>query len=100
MNSRLNIGAGWLAAAALAAGVPGHALAQDDSAAPAHAAANAVPPLIPTSAFAARSPFDTYARLSPDGTKIAYSMREDGLGFIEVVDIDSGEIVQRAPLGE
>lgn len=103
MNSRLNICAGWLAAAALAAGVPVSAFGQDSTAAPAEAggaAGEAVPGQIPTSAFAARSPFSTFARLSPDGKKIAYSLRENGVHSIAVMDIDSAEIVDETPLGE
>ena len=101
MISRWKTNAGWLAAATLALGVPGCALAQGDGATQAEGAAStAVPALIPTATFAARSPFSTFARLSPDGTKVAYSMRQNGLNVIAVIDIDSAEILRRTPLGE
>jgi dipeptidyl aminopeptidase/acylaminoacyl peptidase len=88
---------GWLTAAALALGLAGPVLAHSESPA---ALASAVPPMIPTATFAARSPFSSIARLSPDGTKIAYSMREEGLNYIAVMDVDSGGTINQTPLGE
>jgi dipeptidyl aminopeptidase/acylaminoacyl peptidase len=58
------------------------------------------PALIPTSSFAARSPFSSMPELSPDGSRIAYSVKGAEEGVIGVLDVDSGEIVRRIPLGK
>jgi dipeptidyl aminopeptidase/acylaminoacyl peptidase len=56
--------------------------------------------LIPTSVFAARSPFGDQPQLSPDGKRMAYSLVKDNKTWLGVIDIDSGEIVRKLPLGE
>ena len=83
--------------AALLSFAPVSALGQEQGAA---APAEAPPALIPTSAFAARSPFSSVPELSPDGTRIAYSVSTAEQEIIGVFDIASGEIVKRIPLGE
>ncbi len=61
-------------------------------------AAEAPPSIIPTSAFAARSPFSTRIRLSPDGERIAYSY-EDGAGtFVATYLIAEDKVERRIPL--
>jgi dipeptidyl aminopeptidase/acylaminoacyl peptidase len=62
------------------------------------AAAEARPPLIPTSAFAARSPFNDVPQLSPDGERIAFSLTEDGKVWLGVIEIDSGTMLRKIPL--
>lgn len=86
---------GWLVTAILAACVPATAAAQSEVAAVAEA-----PALIPTSAFAARSPFNGVPQLSPDGKRIAFSLDEDGKVWLGVMDIDSGVLVRKIPLEE
>jgi dipeptidyl aminopeptidase/acylaminoacyl peptidase len=63
------------------------------------AAAEAPPALIPTSAFAARSPFSSVPELSPDGTRIAYSISTAEQEIVGVLDVATGEIKNRVPLG-
>lgn len=85
---------GWLAATALAFGCPGVALGQ------AEPPAAEAPPPIPTSAFAARSPFSGLPQLSPDGKRIAFSLEEDRKAWLGVIDIDSGALMRKIPLEE
>jgi dipeptidyl aminopeptidase/acylaminoacyl peptidase len=66
--------------------------------APATPAAATAP--IPTSVFAARSPFGDQPQLSPDGKRLAASVVKDGKTWIGVIDIDSGEVIRRIPLEE
>jgi len=54
---------------------------------------------IPTSAFSWRSAA-TGARLSPDGTRFAYAMLENGDTFIVVFDTDTRQTVIRINLGD
>ena len=89
-------GIGSLAAAALAFGSGAPALAQAE-AAPIAAAAN-VPAPIPTSAFAARSPFNDEPHLSPDGKRVAYSFDNDRAAWIGVISTESGHIDYSIPL--
>jgi dipeptidyl aminopeptidase/acylaminoacyl peptidase len=99
MISRWTTNASWFAAAALALAVPGCALAQDGGAPQAEAAASAVvPALIPTSAFAARSPFTGQPQLSPDGKRLAFSLEEDEKVWLGIVDIDRGVLMRKIPL--
>jgi dipeptidyl aminopeptidase/acylaminoacyl peptidase len=72
----------------------GHA--QEPAAPP--AAAPAPPALIPTSAFAGRSPFNGLPQMSPDGKRLAYSLTEGGKSWIGVMDIDSAELIRQVPL--
>jgi dipeptidyl aminopeptidase/acylaminoacyl peptidase len=80
----------------LAFSAPLPALSQPE---PGTAAGETPPPLIPTSAFAARSPFSGMPELSPDGSRIAYSVSNADEETIGVLDIDSGELVRKVPLG-
>jgi len=89
------IRAGLLFAAVLALCAPFPAQSQAEP-----AAAEASPPLIPTSAFASRSPFSSVPELSPDGSRVAYSVSRTDLETIGVWDIESGQPVSRVPLGE
>ena len=89
------MGVGWLAAAALAAG-PAVATPAVDETAP--AAAVTAPPLIPTSAFAARSPFSSTPQLSPDGKRITYSFDNNGAAWLGVISTESGHIDYSVPL--
>ena len=61
---------------------------------------SAPPPAIPTSAFAARSPFSSLPTLSPDGERIAFSLEEDGKSWIGVIDFDRGALMRKIPLEE
>ncbi len=90
---------GWLAVAALALGVGASAPALAQSGSPA-ASAGTVPDQIPTSAFAARSPFNGLPQLSPDGRRIAFSLDEDDKVWLGVIDIDSGALIRKIPLEE
>jgi dipeptidyl aminopeptidase/acylaminoacyl peptidase len=85
---------GLLTAAALALGGP--ALAQDESVT--SAANSTVPAEIPTSAFAARSPFTDVPHLSPDGKRIAYSFDNNGAAWLGVISTESGHIDYSIPL--
>jgi len=80
---------------------PAPAIAQAASpAALAGATAEARPAEIPTSVFAARSPFSGSPVLSPDGRRVAYSFTEGDRTRIGVIDIDSGTIERTIPLEE
>lgn len=86
-----------LGAAAWLSFAPAPALAQEPAEPP---TAEAPPDIIPTSAFAARSPYSSVPELSPDGTRLAYSVSTAEQEVIGVLDIDSNEILKRIPLGE
>src|SRR5690606_8214613 len=87
---------GRLGLAVLAAFLPTPALAQTA----AEADAAAPPPLIPTSTFAARSPFNDVPQLSPDGRRLAFSLTEDDKVWVGVADIDRGVLMRKMPLEE
>lgn len=87
---------GRLGLAVLAAFLPTPALAQTA----AEADAAAPPPLIPTSTFAARSPFNDVPQLSPDGRRLAFSLTEDDKVWVGVADIDRGVLMRKIPLEE
>jgi dipeptidyl aminopeptidase/acylaminoacyl peptidase len=86
-----------LIAAMLAACLTSPALCQAEADAP---EISTRPPLIPTSAFAARSLFSSVPELSPDGTRLAYSLSDTEQQVLSVIDIDSGETIRQLPLGE
>ncbi|HEU4650350.1 MAG TPA: alpha/beta fold hydrolase [Croceibacterium sp.] len=96
MFKRGGLRTGLLPAALLALASPVPALAQAES----QAAPEAPPAIIPTSAFAARSPFSSVPELSPDGTRVAYSVSQADHETIGVWDIDGEKAVNRIPLGE
>lgn len=64
------------------------------------AAPEAPPPLIPTSAFASRSPFSTVPELSPNGERVAYGVSTAEQEIIGVLDVATSALVNRVPLGE
>jgi dipeptidyl aminopeptidase/acylaminoacyl peptidase len=64
------------------------------------ASAEIAPAPIPTSVFAARSPFSSTPRLSPDGRRLVYSLKEDGKTFLGVFDIASGKLTGKWPLAD
>ena len=80
---------------ALALTMSAPAAAEDAHPAPATAPKSAI---IPTSVFAARSPFGDQPQLSPDGKRIAYTVDNGGTPSIRVIDIDKGEITQQFSL--
>lgn len=82
-----------LTALALAAGAP----AAGEEAAGA-VSEEAAPGLIPTSHFAASSPFSTTPTLSPDGRRLLYGMRQGGRTWIGALDVDSGRLIRQIPL--
>jgi hypothetical protein len=53
---------------------------------------------IPTSAFAARSPFSTLPLLSPSGSRIAFAVADEKHQGLSVVDADTGKTVSNFPL--
>ncbi len=73
------------------------ALAQDRAASP---AAEAPPPIIPTSAFASRTVFSDAPVLSPDGSYVAFSLVEDGKTSVDVLRIDGAVVVQKIVVGK
>lgn len=78
---------------ALAAGLmlaPAHAGAQESPSADASAAA---PPLIPAGDFAGRSAFWD-AKLSPDGARLSYLRRRDGVAQFIVADVATRQVVR------
>jgi hypothetical protein len=82
-----------LAAAALLAVSP--AAGQDKAPQP---AAAQKPAIIPTSVFAASSPYGDEPQLSPDGKHVAYFFEAGGASWIGVIDIDKGDVVNRFPI--
>ena len=93
--------AAWLAAVlAVAAGLPALGQAEQEVWPAAAPATESRPELIPTSAFAARSPFSSVPELSPDGSRVAYSVSLADQQAIGVWDIDGSRVVSRVPLGE
>jgi dipeptidyl aminopeptidase/acylaminoacyl peptidase len=97
MLDRWRLGRGWLVAGALAAGVP--AVAQDQAATQEQAAAApTVPAIIPTSAFAARSLFDSVPELSPDGQRVAVTLAGGKQRSLGIMNIDSGVLEQKVPI--
>ncbi len=96
LETRRRDALGWVAGAlALAFAVP--ALGQTEGDAP---AAEAPPAIIETSAFAARSAYSSVPELSPDGTRIAYSISGAGHGAIAVMEVDSNKLVTMVPLAQ
>lgn len=90
MVDKLRKWACWLAAAALGLGVAGPAHSEPEATVAADTAAIA-PPLIPTSAFATRSEFNSLPQLSPNGEHIAFSTRADRFNSLGILPIDGGE---------
>ena len=88
-------GAGWLAAATLSLGLPVPTLARAEGDG---AVETTAPALIPTSAFAGRSPFNGVPQLSPDGKRLAYSLIEGGKTWLCVMDIASNELIRQIAL--
>ncbi len=58
-----------------------------------------IPPEIPTSAFASQSALSG-ARLSPDGSRLAFVVRRDETTYISVYDANTRELVDGMNLGE
>lgn len=86
--------AGLLFAVILAISAPHAALSQPErEIVPAE-----TPAFIPTSAFAARSPFNDVPQLSPDGERLAFSLTEGGKVWLGVIEIDSGTMMRKIPL--
>ncbi|WP_340589298.1 alpha/beta hydrolase family protein [Erythrobacter alti] len=91
---------GAIAAAALWLVPASASLAQD--AAPAvvtEVQASEIPDVIPTSAFASRSSFNS-ARLSPDGSRFAFTVLRDDQMYLSVFDSSTRELVGGIALGE
>jgi dipeptidyl aminopeptidase/acylaminoacyl peptidase len=80
-------------AAILALAVPSAAAAQANASLPAGR-----PAPIATSAFAARSPYNSVPQISPDGSRLVYSTAGADHETITVIDIDSVRAIRRLPL--
>ena len=79
------------------AGVSGSAVsAQDDAIV---SASEAVPDIIPTSAFASQSLLQG-AKISHDGSKFAFSMQQDGSSYLVVYDSDTRRFLDGRNIGD
>jgi hypothetical protein len=85
-------------AAILALALPAIPIRAQETPAPS-AEAPAIPDLIPTSAFAAASPFGS-ARISPDGARLAIPSFKDGQSNVAIFDIAADKFSNQLPIGE